>query len=272
MPELPEVETVVRGIRPDLVGRTIQSAWLDWERSLVTPDAASFQARIVGQKVQSVERRAKYILIKLDADYLVIHLKMTGRLYVVPNDTQNDADRWVHFWFQLDNQHQLRFSDSRKFGRVYLTPDLESITAQLGPEPLADDFTKALFRDRLQQRKGAIKPLLLNQQFVAGIGNIYADEALHRAHILPTRTADSLTPAEIDALHAAIRWVLQRGIERQGASIGWYRRPDGSKGSMQDDFYVYDQAGKPCRTCKSGIIQKKTVAQRGTHYCPNCQH
>ena len=227
MPELPEVETVVRGLRPDLKDRTIKSAWLDWSNGLVTPDEASFLARIQGQRVQDVQRRAKYIVIKLDADYLMIHLKMTGRLYVVPDDSQHDSDRWVHFRFQLDNAHQLRFSDSRKFGRVYLTEDTEPYLGKLGPEPLGDEFTLEAFRERLARRSARIKPLLLNQEFVAGIGNIYADEALHRAHIAPLRQSDTLTDEEVTALHEAIRHVLAKGIERQGASIGWYRRADG---------------------------------------------
>jgi len=271
MPELPEVETVVRGIRPDLVGRTIESAWLDWEPSLVTPLVSHFSARIQGQTIQEVTRRAKYIVIKLTADYLIIHLKMTGRLYVAPNDEQQHADRWVHFSFQLDNDHQLRFSDSRKFGRVYLTADLNAITGKLGPEPLADTFTLKDFRLRIEKRKGTIKPLLLNQAFIAGIGNIYADEALHRSHIHPRRKTDTLNDTEIEDLYHAIRWVLARGIERQGASIGWYRRPDGKKGEMQDDFYAYGRTGLPCRTCRQGTIQKTTIGQRGTHFCPSCQ-
>jgi formamidopyrimidine-DNA glycosylase len=271
MPELPEVETVVRSIRPDLVGRTISGVWLDWEKGLKTPDVSSFHARIAGQSILEVNRRAKYIVIKLSADWLLIHLKMTGRLYVVPNDTVNEADRWMHFRFQLDNAHQLRFSDARKFGTVQLTADLDSIVGHLGPEPLNDDFTLAILQERLSRRSGMMKSLLLNQEFVAGVGNIYADEVLHRAHIHPRRKSDSLTEQEIYDLHASIRWVLEKGIERSGATIGWYRQPDGSLGSMQDDFYAYDRTGEACRTCGQGMIEKIVVGQRGTHYCPACQ-
>lgn len=271
MPELPEVETVVRQIRPELVGRVIQSAWLDWSKSLQLCDPISFSDRLRGQKVRSVERRAKYIVIKLDADWLLIHLKMTGRLYVAPPEATFDSDKWVHFRFQLDNQQELRFSDSRKFGRVYLTNDLEQVIKHLGPEPLDDDFTHASFVERLKKRKGKIKPLLLNQHFVAGVGNIYADEALHRAHIHPARTAETLTEQEISDLHEAIRWVLNKGIERQGASINWYRNPNGEKGTMQEALFAYDRTGQPCLTCGQGIIEKTVIGQRGTHYCPNCQ-
>jgi formamidopyrimidine-DNA glycosylase len=271
MPELPEVETTVRGVRPDLEGRTITNVWLDWPKGLIGPAPEHFMERLKGQTVKNVTRRAKYIVIQLDADYLLIHLKMTGRIYVVPDESQEKADQWVHFKFQLDNAHQLRFSDSRKFGRVYLVENLEEITGELGPEPLSDEFTLAVFRERLAKRKGVIKPLLLNQAFVAGVGNIYADEALHIAHIHPTRTAETLTPTETEALWKAIRQTLANGIEREGASINWYRKPDGSKGSAQKSLLAYGQTGQPCQTCRSGIIEKIVLGQRGTHFCPNCQ-
>jgi formamidopyrimidine-DNA glycosylase len=271
MPELPEVETTVRGIRPHLLGRTITDVWFDWSNGLITPDPITFQSRLQGQKVVKVYRRAKYIVIELDSAVLLIHLKMTGRLYVVPNEANDHADKWVHFRFQLDNEHQLRFSDSRKFGRVYLVDELGQVTGNLGPEPLEDDFTLEVFRNAMQKRGGVIKSLLLNQNFVAGIGNIYADEALHLAHIHPKRTADTLTEQEIADLWIAIREVLAMGIEREGASISWYRKPDGSKGSAQKELYAYGRTGQECRTCHVGFIEKITVGQRGTHFCPNCQ-
>ncbi len=271
MPELPEVETVVRGLRPHLEGRTITDAWLDWSRGLVGPAPQVFIERLKGQRVQNITRRAKYIVIRLDADYLVIHLKMTGRLYVVPDGGQDHADQWVHFKFQLDNAHQLRFSDSRKFGRVYLTENIEEIIGALGPEPLSDEFTVDVFRERLSKHKGTIKPLLLNQAFVAGVGNIYADESLHIAHIHPTRKAESLTPSEVDALWQAIRQALASGLQNEGASVNWYRKPDGSKGSAQDSLFVYGQTGQVCKTCQQAVIEKIVVGQRGTHFCPHCQ-
>lgn len=272
MPELPEVETVVRGIRADLVGHTILAAWTDWERGLVTPDSFQhFAARIAGQRVLDVQRRAKFIVIKLEADWLLIHLKMTGRLYVVPNEAQVPPDQWVHFCFQLDGGQQLRFSDSRKFGRVYLTNDLDAIVGHLGPEPLADAFTLAAFRERLARHKGAIKPLLLNQRFLSGVGNIYADEALHRAGILPTRRVESLGTSEIEKLYHAIRQVLHLGIEHQGTTISWYWGANGERGTMHEQLYVYRRAGELCRSCGTTVIEKSVVAQRGTHYCPNCQ-
>ncbi|MAS32827.1 MAG: formamidopyrimidine-DNA glycosylase [Anaerolineaceae bacterium] len=270
MPELPEVETVVRGLRTPLIGRTVQSMWYDWGRTIHSPDPQEFAARIAGQTFRAINRRAKYILCEMDSDILVIHLKMTGRLYVTPDDAVHDVDKWVHFCLQLDNGHQLRFSDSRKFGKVYLTDDISRITGGLGPEPLSDDFTPAVLRARLQGRQRAIKALLLEQGFIAGMGNIYADEALHRAGIHPLQPANSLSDTQIDQLYATIRAALQAGIDYEGASISWYRKPDGTAGESQKHFFVYGREGQSCSTC-GHPIEKIRVAQRGTHYCPVCQ-
>jgi formamidopyrimidine-DNA glycosylase len=270
MPELPEVETVVRGLRPDIVGHKIESMWFDWEKTIHSPTPHEFEARVIGQQVQAIERRAKYICIYLDDDVLLVHLKMTGRLYITEHNAQHRADRWVHVKFGLDGGKELRFSDARKFGRVYLTDDLESITGKLGPEPLSDDFTLDVFKARLEKRNKVIKALLLDQTFVAGIGNIYADEALHRAGIHPMRRSNRLNVAEIDALYGTIREALQDGIDHEGASINWYRKADGSKGESQEHFYAYGRDNQPCKTCGTPI-EKIRVAQRGTHYCPTCQ-
>ena len=173
MPELPEVETVVRGLRGPLIGHQVQDMWYTWGRTIHSPDPPEFAARISGQTFRAVNRRAKYILCELDTDVLVVHLKMTGRLYVAENDATNEADKWVRFGLQLDGGRQLRFSDSRKFGRVYLTDDIATITANLGPEPLDDNFTVEDFRQRLDGRTRIIKALLLDQTFIAGVGNIF---------------------------------------------------------------------------------------------------
>lgn len=270
MPELPEVETVVRGLRQPLADRTILAVTYDYPGGLHTPDGTVFASRIAGQRVRSVDRRGKYILIRLDPDTLLIHLKMTGRLYVVPDDQQDDADRWVHFKFQLDNAHQLRFSDARKFGRVYLVSDPVEITGALGPEPLEEAFTLDALRERLRKRSGILKPLLLNQEFVAGIGNIYADEALFESGLHPLRHADDLAEDEIARLHTAIRTVLERGLSREGASINWYRKPDGTKGEMQNALNVYGRTGETCLRC-GGPISRIVVGGRSTHFCPACQ-
>jgi formamidopyrimidine-DNA glycosylase len=270
LPELPEVETVVRGLREPLIGRTVLDVWYDWNRVISTPDPDQFAARIVGQTFRAVNRRAKYILCELDHDILVVHLKMTGQLYVAPNETTLDADRWAHFRLQLDGGQQLRFSDMRKFGLVALTDRIESLAPHLGPEPLTDDFTAVLLHERMLRHHKAIKALLLDQAFLAGVGNIYADEALYRANVHPLRSANGLTDDEVFRLYEAIRETLQRGIEREGASISSYRKPDGSSGDMQNHFLVYDREGQPCFNCGQPI-EKIRVAQRGTHFCPQCQ-
>lgn len=271
MPELPEVETVVRGLRQPLVGHTIQSMWYDWEKTIATPHVNEFEQRVIGQTVQAVKRRAKYIVVELDTDVLLVHLRMTGRLYVTDADAEHHVDKWVHVKFGLDGAQELCFSDARKFGKIYLTHDIKTVTGGIGPEPLEDDFTVAVFTERMANRRKMIKPLLLDQTFVAGVGNIYADEALHRARIHPERTADTLTPDEITRLHGTVRAALRAGIQHEGASINWYRKADGTKGDSQNHFYVYGQEGEPCKTCNNAIIEKTRVAQRGTHFCPQCQ-
>ncbi len=270
MPELPEVETVVRNLREPLIGRQVEGMWYDWGKTLHSPAPDQFAARIAGQTFRAVDRRAKYILCHLDHDTLVVHLKMTGRLYVTDAGAVHDADRWVHFRLDLDAGKQLRFSDSRKFGRVYLTGDVNTITGKLGPEPLEDAFTPEGFAASLTRRKAPIKAVLLDQTVVAGIGNIYADEALHRAKIHPLRPANSLKTDEIAVLTGTIREALQTGINHEGASINWYRKPDGTKGNSQDHFRAYGRTGKPCPNCGTPI-EKIVVGQRGTHFCPQCQ-
>lgn len=270
MPELPEVETVVRGLRNPLIGRKVVGMWYDWERTLHSPTPDDFANRIKGQHFRAINRRAKYILCELEHDILVVHLKMTGRLYVSADATVDYADKWVHFKLQLDNGYQLRFSDYRKFGRVYLTNDIETITGNIGPEPLADDFTVDILKTRIANRSKIIKSLLLDQTFIAGVGNIYADEALFRAGIHPKRRSDSITENELVRLYGTIRATLQDGIDREGASVDWYRKPDGTQGEMQNHLFVYNREGEPCERCGTSI-EKIRVAQRGTHYCPNCQ-
>jgi len=270
MPELPEVETVVRGLREPLIGRRIERMWQDWAPTIHSPAPDEFAARAAGQQVRALNRRGKYILIALEHDTLVIHLKMSGRLYVTDADEAHEADRWVHVRFDLDDGRQLRFSDLRKFGRVYLTDDVETLLSHLGPEPLSDDFTLAGFREGMRRRKRAIKSLLMEQEFLAGVGNIYADEALFRAGIHPATRVDLLTERDAELLHQTIRDALEAGIKHEGASINWYRKPDGDKGGSQNHFYVYGRTNLPCRQCGTAI-NKIRVVQRGTHFCPQCQ-
>lgn len=268
MPELPEVETVVRGLRAPLVGRTITGLWTDWPKALRPHTPDDFAALLTGQTVHAITRRAKYILCQLDDGLLAIHLKMTGRLYV--SGAPESGDRWVHVRFTLDNGQYLHFSDARRFGRVYLAPTLDDFAPGLGPEPLEDDFTPAVLRERLARRQRALKALLLDQAFLAGVGNIYADEALFRAGLHPRRAASTLTDDETHRLYDSIRAALRAGIDYEGASVNWYRKPDGTAGKSQEHFFVYGRDGQPCARCGQPIV-KIRVAQRGTHYCPNCQ-
>lgn len=270
MPELPEVETVVRGLRDPLIGRLIEGVWYELAKVIATPTPEEFMARIQGQTVRAITRRAKYIVCELDTDVFAVHLKMTGRLYVVDADANLDDDRWLRFRLDLDNGQQLRFSDARRFGRVYLSQSIAHLAPDLGPEPLTDDFTPEVFRERLNGRHKVIKALLLDQSFIAGVGNIYADEALHRANIHPLRPANSLNPDETSRLYEAVRAALNDGIDYEGASINWYRKPNGESGESQDHFYAYGRDGQPCLNCGT-TIEKIRIGQRGTHFCPHCQ-
>lgn len=264
MPELPEVETVARRIEPDVLHQTIRAVDLRWARTLATPSAAQFKKQIQGQKVRRVGRRAKYILLELDDYSLMIHLRMSGDLIVRKDIMKPEThDRLlVHF----TNGTHLAFNDTRKFGRVWLTNEPQSVLGGLGPEPLEKEFTAKWLFENLQTRNRQIKPLLLDQTFLAGLGNIYTDECLNIAKIHPLKVASSITEDQARALHKAIRAVLKEGIRRNGASIDWAYRG----GEFQNHFRVYDREGRPCVTCGTAI-KKFTVGQRGTHICPNCQ-
>lgn len=269
MPELPEVETVVRALRPLLTSRSFTEIRNYWPRHIDRPTLAEMQNRIHGRSVTELSRRGKYILIHLDdGQALIIHLRMSGHLAVVDGDTE--PDKHTHTIFGLDNGDELRFRDTRKFGRVYLVNDVEEVVGKLGPEPLQAEFTANVLQQRLHGRKRQLKPLLLEQSFVAGIGNIYADEALFHAKLLPTRRADTLTEVDIIVLHGAIQHVLKTGIDREGASIDTYVKPDGQKGDMQNAVMVFRRTGQPCYTCGTPI-ERIVLAQRSTHFCPNCQ-
>jgi formamidopyrimidine-DNA glycosylase len=270
MPELPEVETVVRALRNPLVGRTFAGVVSNWPRQIVTPDdVVAFTTRLVGNTAVSVTRRGKYILIDLDGgETLIVHLKMTGHLAVVPGG--EEPHRHVRQRFLLADGDELQFRDTRKFGRLYLVHDPQEIVGKLGPEPLEDGFTAVRLQELFAGRKRVLKPLLLDQTFIAGIGNIYADEALFGAKLLPTRRSDTLTAVEITRLHASIRQALQLGIDREGASISSYVKPDGTKGSMQDEVNVFRRTGFPCYTCGT-LIKRIVLGGRSTHFCPSCQ-
>jgi formamidopyrimidine-DNA glycosylase len=270
VPELPEVETVAQGLRELLVGRTIVGACARWPRTVVFPGQDEFAARITGRQVVSVGRRGKYVVIGLDEGYLLIHLKMSGRLRVVPAD--EPLGKHTHTYFDLDDGQQLRFQDVRKFGRVYLVDDPAQVTADLGPEPLADDFSLDDFLRLLGQRSGRLKPLLLDQTFIAGLGNIYADESLFVAGLHPLRKADTLTSEEQVRLYEAIRTVLSQAVAGGGTTLNdrGYLDARGEAGAYQEQISVYGRRGEPCYSCHTSI-ERIVLGGRSTHFCPQCQ-
>ena len=270
MPELPEVETIARNLRrgtdsaPSLIGQTVQKVSLLWLRSLAEPDADTFQGLLPGQKVVDIGRRAKCLTITLTESILVFHLRMSGDLRLEPSESPlAKHDRMV---LNFQSGWRLGFNDTRKFGRVWLVNDTNNLFAALGPEPDDPTLTSKRFYEMLQARKRAIKPLLLDQHFLAGLGNIYTDEALFRAGIHPLQSSEMLSQEDAAKLLEAIRSTLARGIAANGASIDWVYRG----GSFQNNFQVYQQTGNPCPRCGQPI-NKTTVGQRGTHFCPHCQ-
>jgi formamidopyrimidine-DNA glycosylase len=270
MPELPEVETIARNLRsgkddqPALVGAAIQSAAVLWRRSVAEPQADEFVMRITGQCIEQIGRRGKFLRFELSQDVMFIHLRMSGDLLVKAlGEPPGKHDRLV---FHLSHGYQLVFEDARKFGRVWLTQDPSSVVGHLGVEPLGDDFSPAWLCTALRQRRRQLKPLLLDQRLIAGIGNIYADEALHLAQLHPLTLSDTLTCEQADRLFHAIQAVLLKGIEHSGASIDWVYRG----GDFQNYLQVHLGKDQPCQRCGDMII-KTVVGQRGTYFCPTCQ-
>jgi formamidopyrimidine-DNA glycosylase len=270
MPELPEVETICGYLReggqgyPSILGMPVEQAQVYWPGSLAEPDDEAFRRRIPGQRVAEIDRRGKYLVLRLSADTLLVHLRMSGDLRVEPVDTPPLPHDRVALEFATG--WKLAFNDPRKFGRMWLVSDPQTVLAGLGPEPLSEEFTAEWLWAALQQHRRQIKPLLLDQSFIAGLGNIYTDEALHRARLHPLEIANRLTAAQAAALWESIRAVLAEGIQRQGASIDWVYRG----GDFQNYFQVYQRTGQPCSICGTPI-QRLVVGQRGTHICPSCQ-
>ncbi len=274
MPELPEVETVVRRLRPSLVGQRIERVQVLWARTVSLPSVPTFCRRLRGQAFEAIERRAKYLLFNLSGgSTLIAHLRMTGDFELC--SACEPVDSYVRARFQLTSGDELRFGDVRKFGRLALTSEPDRLLGHLGLEPLARNFTPAALEKLLRGRTTPIKPFLLNQERIAGLGNIYADEALHYAGIHPQRPAGSLTAPEIEKLHQGIRAVLRQGIRLGGATLQDYRflDPYGRPGRMQDEFVVYHdprREHKLCPRCGTPIAHM-VIAQRSAHFCPRCQ-
>ncbi len=274
MPELPEVETVARLLTPDLVGREVRGVHVAWPRTVGERGPEAFRRAVRRARVDRVGRRGKYLIFDLSrqgksAGALVGHLRMTGRMQVVGRDT--DPGPWCRVSLDLDDGRRFDFIDPRKFGRLEPVSDVAERLSKLGPEPLAEDLDAEWFRGELGRRKRQLKPLLLDQSFLAGLGNIYVDESLFRAGLHPLRRADRVPGPKARLLFDEIRATLAEAIEREGSSFDtFYRTPTGQPGNYQAQFQVYGRQDQPCRRCGRTIV-KIVVGQRGTHLCTRCQ-
>ncbi len=273
MPELPEVETIKNDVRRYLLGRRIEAVDLLDPALVRRPQPEEFVARLVGTSLASADRVGKYLIIGLGSgDSLVLQLAITGQLLLAkPGAKPVNNDKLV---CSLDDGKQVRMNDANGYAKAQLQPksDLTSSLGldKLGPDPTAADFTPTVLQSALRRRRGKIKPLLLDQHFLAGLGNIYADEALFRAGIHPAREANTLSPAEQERLYAAIREVLLTGIAKRGTTIATYRDLLGRKGHYQEELKVFRRTGKPCAGC-AGVVEMIRMGGRDTHYCPACQ-
>ncbi len=305
MPELPEVETTVRDLRPNVAGRTFKWVEVGVSRMVRAPDPEAFQAGLIGRRISGAERRGKFLLFPLDRGAFVVHLMMGGALLwvsglesrvssqatdAVPTvgtgsgsrderpETRDSSVTWMarqpakytRLRFGLDNGSELWLVNPRTLGGVWLVDDPEQVVGHLGPEPLDPSFTARLLAARLKGRSAPIKPLLLSQEVVAGIGNIYADESLFLAGIRPQRPADELKPAEVKRLHASILTALNKGLDLRGTSLGDFVTPDGAEGAHQTQLNVFRRTGLPCPKC-GAPVQRIMFRGRGTHFCPKCQ-
>lgn len=274
MPELPEVETTVRDLRERIIGRKFKGiTFQDWAKLFATHPPDVMSQLIKGEEVTGLTRRAKYVVIELtNGKTLVFHRKMSGNLMLRHQD--DEWEKYTHIIFAFEDESELRFSDLRKFGRVYLFLDeVEKLAhfAKLGPEPLEDAFEFAHFSAILAKRKGTLKPLLLDQSLVVGLGNIYANEALFVSGLHPLRRAETLNEEEKYKLFLAIRQVLEKGIENRGTTLSDYLDGNGQKGNNQEHLFVhFKKNGEPCENCGTPI-EIMRVGQRSTYMCPTCQ-
>lgn len=272
MPELPEVETIRADLASQVAGRTFIDVELCWPGCVALPPAVEFQSALPGRQIEQVDRRGKFLVVCLSGGgALVVHLRMTGRLRLVgAGAPRHHHLRAILF---LDSGNELHFEDQRKFGRLYLATDdhsLETVLQRIGPEPLDDSFTVDALRALIRGRRVALKPLLLDQRFLAGLGNIYVDEALFRSGLHPLRRSETLGEDEIARLHQGIVAALRQGIVNRGTTLSDYRDAWGTAGMNREQLLVFRREGKPCPRC-GRPIEKIRVAGRGTHLCPHCQ-
>jgi formamidopyrimidine-DNA glycosylase len=267
MPELPEVETIKNELSPWVVGQSFTEVTILDAKLVCGGSAEEVRRGLIGQKVESLGRRGKYLIFHLsNGRSLIIHLRMTGVLLLNPQG----VDHYARAVFHLSNGHRLVFSDQRRLGLMWLVDDANTVVGKLGPEPLDESFTPGALGQRLSRHHIPVKAALLDQCIVAGIGNMYADEALFAARIHPLRKADALSPEEVQTLHNCICRVLGAAIGSKGASVDTYVRPEGELGTAHFDFKVAHRGGGPCPVCGS-TIERVLVQNRGTYFCPRCQ-
>jgi formamidopyrimidine-DNA glycosylase len=267
MPELPEVETIKNELLPWVVGQSFTKVTIVDAKVVCGGSAKEIRRGLLGQKIESLERRGKYLIFHLsNGQSLIIHLRMTGVLLLNPRG----VDCYARAVFHLSNGHRLVFRDRRRLGLIWLVDDANTVVGKLGPEPLDKNFTPGILGQRLSRRHIPVKAALLDQGIVAGIGNMYADEALFAARIHPLRKADALSPAEVQTLHNCIRRILRAAIGSKGASVDTYVRPEGELGTAHSDFKVAHRGGEPCPICGC-TIERVLVQNRGTYFCPRCQ-
>jgi formamidopyrimidine-DNA glycosylase len=265
MPELPEVETIVRHLRARILGETIAAVDVLWPKTVANCTPQALADALVGRRILGVERRAKFLLFDLDGAWLVAHLRMTGRFVL-----DDEGAPYVRLILRFSSGRALYFSDLRKFGRVSLVADPAALVSGLGAEPLEATFTAEVLGALLAGRRRQLKPALLDQRLVAGLGNIYVDEALWRARLHPLRQAHTLHADEIARLRDAIYDTLANAVAHQGTTLRDFRNPAGEPGANQLFLAAYHRQGQPCQRCGEPI-QRLVVGQRGTHICPQCQ-
>ncbi|MCX6722106.1 MAG: DNA-formamidopyrimidine glycosylase [Candidatus Staskawiczbacteria bacterium] len=287
MPELPEVQTTVNGLKPKVLKRTFVDVWSDWKKTIKKPkDFEQFRKDIKNKKVEKIWRRAKNIIFDLSDGYsLLIHQKMTGHLLVGKWKMENSIwkpekqgllsdpyNRFLHLIFFLNNGGMMALSDARKFAKVELwkTNDLKKELEKLGPEPLEKTFTFKKFKEIFQNKKGRVKQIIMNPEIIAGVGNIYASEALWQAKINPEKNVAKLNEKELVSLYNGIKKVLELGVKLGGESFSDYRKPDGSKGDFDTERKVYRREGQKCHRCKT-LIKRIKFGGRSAFFCPNCQ-
>lgn len=274
MPELPEVETVRKGLLQLVLNKEIATVTVFWPKIIAAPEVEIFKSELVGQKIETIGRRGKYLIFELSDYELISHLRMEGKYEFFASDTKALVTKHTHVIFHFTDGSQLQYRDVRKFGRMALVLKGEAQNfkgiAQLGPEPTPETFKLAQFKSDLKKTKREIKPALLDQKMVTGLGNIYVDEALWLAKIHPMQPCDSLNDAQIKRLRLCIIDVLNRAVAAGGTTVRTYLNALGKAGSFQLSLNVYGKGGQPCPRCQTPI-EKIKVAQRGTHLCPHCQ-